>query len=279
MATYEVGETLVWGIEVKTSAGVLANPGTGPTATVTMPDGTTAAAVVTTTGTGLFTASYASVQAGRHRVKWSASGANSAGFPSSDVADALPADPRYIISLDDARAALNVAAASRVNDDELRGYLVAAGIVVEHLAGAASGLTATKVESRDGGRSALALYERPTSITSVVEVGTTLAATDYYLDSAGNLWRGSHPGAGVWSNSGRTVITYVTGSGILAENVKLAAAHLVRHWWNQTQQSYRPYMGATMDEPASVMVAGYAVPNFVVDLLAPSMANRMPGFA
>jgi hypothetical protein len=190
-----------------------------------------------------------------------------------------PALPRLIIPLADARAALNVAASSRVNDDELRGYLVAAGIVVEHLAGAASGLTQTKVESREGGRSALALFERPTSITTVVEDGTTLTSGDWYLDGSGNLWRGDYPGAGTWSRLGPTVVTYVTGSGILAENVKLAAAHLVRHWWNQTQQSYRPYMGATMDEPPSVMVAGYAVPNFVVDLLAPSRANRMPGFA
>ena len=279
MATYEVGETLVWGIEVRTSAGVLAAPGTGPTATVTLPAGTTAAAVVTTVSTGVYTASYVSVSAGRHRVKWSASGANSAGFPSSDVADVLPADPRYIISLDDARGQLNMAASSRSNDDELRGVLAACTAIVEHLVGAV--LPATVVESRDGsGRSSIALHEYPAAITTVVENGTTLAATDYYLDSAGILWRGSQPGAGAWSASGRTVVTYTAGASTIPPNVLLAARELVRHLYQQGQQSYRPpAYSAWFDDAGTTMALGYAVPNRVVELLRPSMANRVPGFA
>jgi hypothetical protein len=279
VSTFKVGNTITWSLAVTTSAGVAADLGGGnPTATVTLPDGTTQGATVTKPSTGNYVAAYLAVQAGRHRVTWTGSGANSGDLPYDDVADVWPADPRLIIGLADARAALNTATSSRVNDDEIRGYIVTAGIVIEYLAGAASSLTQTKVESRDGGHMAIGLYQMPTTITTVVENGTTLAATDYYLDSAGTLWRGAYRGAGTWSSIGRVVVTYTTGSGVLAENVKLAAAHLVRHWWNQSQQSYRPYMGA-IEEPTTTMVAGYAVPNFVVDLLAPSAHNRMPGCA
>jgi hypothetical protein len=279
VSTYQVGNTITWGLAVTDATGVAADVGTGPTALVTLPDATTSAATVVKVSTGTYTATLTAAQAGRHRVAWSGSGVNSGGLnPYTDVADVWPADPRLIIGLADARAALNVASSSRVNDDDLRGYLVAAGVVIEHIVGTV--LTRTIVESHDGyGRMGIALNEMPTAITTVVENGTTLAATDYYLDTAGVLWRGAHPGGGTWSGIGRTVVTYTAGSSTVPQNVILAAGHLIRHWWNQTQQSYRPYMGATMDEPVGVMVAGYAVPNFVVDLLAPSMSNRMPGFA
>jgi hypothetical protein len=250
------------------------------TSSVVLPDGTTAPAspiTLTKTATGRYAGSLVSTQPGRHRPVSTATGAN-AGGPYTDVIDVWPADPRLIISLADARAALNTAPTTRVNDDELRGYLVAAGIVIESMVGTV--LTRTVVESRDGsGRMSISLHERPTAITTVVENGTTLAASAFYLDQSGTLWRGSSPGAGTWSGLGRTVVTYTAGSSVVPQNVILAAGHLIRHWWNQSQQSYRPYMGSAAEDMGAVMVAGYAVPNFVVDLLAPSRANRMPGFA
>lgn len=279
MPTYEVGQTLVFGLKVYDAANALADVGTGPTATVTKPDGTTASASVTKVTTGTYTATYTASAAGRWRCVWAGSGANSGGLPYTDVADVWPADPRLIISLADARAALNVATSSVVNDDELRQFVVGAGIVVDHLVGTV--LTQTQVEYRSGGgKAGIGLYQHPQSITSVVEDGTTLAAGDYCFDEAGILWRGSQPGAGAWSSSGvrNVVITMVAGTAVVTENIRLAAAHLVRHWWTQSQQSYRPYMGG-VDEPMTTMVAGYAVPNFVVDLLAPSLHHKVPGIA
>jgi hypothetical protein len=57
------------------------------------------------------------------------------------------------------------------------------------------------------------------------------------------------------------------------------AANLIRHWWDQgLQQSY--YVSGEPDMAVgATTIAGYAVPNFVTDMLTPSMSSRVPGFA
>ena len=277
--TATVGQTLAFGLKTYTAAGVLADVGTGPTATITLPDGTTAAGTVVKDSTGTYTATIAASLAGRYRCSWSGSGTNSGGLPYVDVADVRAADGRLIVSLSEARAALNVPSTSVTNDDELLGYIYAATVVIEHIVG--SVLVATKVETHSGsGRAALRLAQLPTSITSVTENGTTLAATGYCYDTGGLLWRGSRPGTAAWSNAAprNCVVTYTAGSAVVPDNVVKAAANLIRHWWDQgLQQSY--YVGGEPEMTTSTSIAGYAVPNFVVDLLKPSMSNRVPGFA
>lgn len=275
--TTTVGQSLQWGLKTYSTAGALANVGTGPTAVVVLPDQTTASATVTNTTTGTYTAALVATLPGRHRVTWEGSGANSGGLPYVDLADVWPADPRFLISLSDARAALNVPATRVVDDEELRGYLTAATIVVENLVGPV--LVDTRTETRSGNYEAfLTLAAHPSAVTEVVEDGTTLAATAYDFDEAGMLWKGGRPHAGLWSGAGlrNVTVTYTVGAAVVPENVRLAAAHLVRHWWQQSAQSY--YVGGAVDE-VGTYVAGYAVPAYVVDLLKPSMGGRMPGFA
>ena len=277
MTTWQLGQTVSWPLEIRDENGALADLGGGnPTATVTLPSAATAAASVTKTATGIYRADLVSTLAGRHVVTWTGSGTNSGALPWSDVADVWPADPRMIVSPADARAALNTLAASRVNDDELRGYLVAATLVIEHLAGPK--LQATRVEYHTGaGRPAIGLHRPPAAITSVVEAGTTLAASDYSLDNGGVLWRGSGRFGGAWSSvsTRNVVVTYTTGEAIVPQNVVLAAAHLVAHWWRQTQQSPRPAFGEDIGA-GGIVVAGYAVPHIVTDLLSAS-DTRLPG--
>ena len=55
MATYIVGQTLVFGFKTN-STGALVDVGTGPTCTVTKPDGTTTSGSVTKVSTGTYTA-------------------------------------------------------------------------------------------------------------------------------------------------------------------------------------------------------------------------------
>lgn len=275
--TTTVGQTIQWGLKTYTTAGALGNVGTGPTATVVLPDQTTTGATVTNTTTGTYTAALVATLPGRHRVTWEGSGTNSGGLPYVDLCDVWPADPRFLISLADARAALNVPASRVVDDDELRGYLTAATIVVENLIGPV--LVDTRTETRSGNYEPfLVLAAHPTAVTEVTENGTTLDATAYDFDESGMLWKGGRPYAGRWSGAGlrNVVITYTVGAAVVPENVRLAAAHLVRHWWQQSAQSY--YVGGAVDEVGSY-VAGYAVPAYVVDLLKPSMGGRMPGFA
>lgn len=277
MSTIEVGQTITWALTNHNSAGALTDAGALPVATVTLPDGTTTTATVVKTTTGTYSATLVSTQAGRHRVRWTSSGADSGGFPYTDLADVWPADPRLIISLADARNALNVPSGTRVNDDELRLFIAATTPVIEDIAGPV--LAATKVESRDGdGRTCIPLYEYPSGITSVVENGTTLAASDYYLDSAGILWRGASKGAGRWSSTGRIVVTYTVGSGVIPPNVILAAREEVRFLWQVGQQGQRPAFNGG-DTTTGYTPTGYAVPNRVLELLAASTGNKVPGIA
>ena len=278
MSTYQVGNTITWGLAVTDAAGVAADLGGGnPTAMVTLPDGTTATATVTKASTGNYTATYTATQAGRHRVAWSGSGANSGGLPYVDLADVWPTDPRLIISLADARAALNVPTGTRVNDDELRLYIAATTPVIEDIVGPV--LAATVVESRDGdGRQGLPLYELPTAVIGVVEDGVTLTAVDYYLDAHGILWRGASKGAGRWSTSGRVVVTYTVGGASIDPNIILAAREQVRFLWQVGQQGQRPaFNGGGGD--TGYTPTGYAVPNRVMELCAASRGNKVPGFA
>jgi hypothetical protein len=269
--TYTVGQTIVWGLKTYSPAGALADLGGGnPTATVTKPDATTTTATVAKTATGTYTGTFLTTLTGRHRVSWTGSGDNSGGLPYVDVADVWPVNPRFLISLADARAALNVAAATVVDDDELRGYLTAATVVVEHMVGP------VLVDTREvtvSGRDRLSIpLDGITGVVEVVEDGSILAAADYCFDEHGNLWRGSRPGSGVWSGAGvrNVAVEYTVGAAVVPDNVRLAAAHLVRHWWQQGQQSY--YVGGEPEAIGAGWVAGYAVPNYVRDLLAPSMS-------
>jgi hypothetical protein len=281
VATYEVGQTLVFGLKTYDAAGALADVGVTPTATLTKPDGTTATASVTKTATGTYTATYTSTAAGRWRCTWTGSGANSGGLPYVDVADVWPADPRLIISLGDARAALNLASSAVTSDDEIRLYIAAATEVVESIAGPQ--LAASHTETHTGGGYALGLFHKATAITAVTEDGTALTSGDYSLDTnSGLLWRGTYPGAATWSadTTAGISVTYTVGASAIAPNVILAARELVRHLYAIGQQPWRqPYGGGIEDALMSTTPSGYAVPNRVLDLLKPSMAGRLPGFA
>jgi len=281
VAAFEIGQTITWGIKSysDTLGGTLADVGTGPTATVTKPDGTTASATVTKSSTGTYVATIAATTLGRWRITWAASGANSGGVNGyTDLADVVDYS-RLIVPLGDARAALEVPSTVVVNDEELRRYCSAATVVVENIIG--SVLVASKVETLSGEwRSALPLTQHPTAITSVVENSVTLAATNYCYDGGGLLWKGSRPGMGAWSGAAprNVVVTYTVGAAVIPDNVLTAAQLLVRHWWNQGAQGGY-YVSGEPDVMTSSTIAGYAVPNFVVDMLAPSMPHKVPGFA
>lgn len=274
MSTYELGQTLVFTLQVVDDAGAAADLGGGnPTCTVTRPDGTPTTAVVTKPSTaGLYWGSVASSnQAGRWRGVFTGTGANSGKLPYTDVIDVWPADPRLIIGLADARAELNHV--SNVNDDELRLYIAAATPVIEEIVGAV--LVATKTETFDGGKSAVLLSERASTVTSVTVDG--VATTNYVanLDS-GIVYSGSS-GAPTCFTAGRqnVVVTYTTGSSTIDPNVVLAARVVVAHLYQNGQQARR---GKNQPD-VTVLPSGFAVPTRAIELCAASKHRRMPGFA
>ncbi len=273
MALFDLGDVANLTVTVRTSAGVVADAGT-VVCSVGLPDGTTVTPAVAKTTTGTYQAAYTPTIPGRHNVRWVATGANAASY--TDVFDVLAADPRFIISLSDAKDSLNIT--NTAHDEELREYLAAATDVIESIAGPV--LARTVVETYDGGCTSLLLRNVPVaSVTSVVEASTTLAPTDYAFDPvAGTLTRV----VGIQPYSWRVgfqniVVTYTVGSSTVPYYVILAARELIRHWYQRGQQAPRPAFGGAAADTDGVYVAGFAIPNYVVGMLSPS--GGIPGIA
>lgn len=272
MTTYEVGQTLTFGLSVYDDAGALANVGTMGQATITRPDGTTTTVTPTTSATGLYAAAHTSTQAGRYRCTFTGTGANSGALPWTDVADVWPADPRLIISLADAKGELSTE--SNVNDDELRLYIAATTPVIEEIVGRV--LAATLTETFDGGKAAVLLSEHATAITSVTVGG--VATTNYVANlDAGIVYAGTStsPTSFTWGRQ-NVVVTYTTGGSSIDPNIVLAARVVAAHLYRVGQQKRS---GKSSPDEVTILSSGFAVPSRAVELCRGSRDRKMPGFA
>lgn len=273
--TYEVGQTVSLTLITYSAAGVAADLGGGnPTCTVTLPDGTTAAATITKTGTGTYVATYVCTQAGRHRLTWAGSGANSGGLPRTDVADVWPADPRFICSLDDVKAELNLPAGVVINDDELRLCIAAATPVVEALVGTV--LQSTITETFDGGSEAVLLSQRAASVTSVTVNGSAVSYVPNLTSGIVHAGTSTGPSRFAYGRQNVTVM-YVAGGTSVDPNVVMGARIIAAQQYQVSQQG-RAGRGRGIDD-VTVISTGYAVPNRAIEYLKPSAKRRMPGIA
>lgn len=280
MPTYELGQTLTVRMQVYNGAEppALADLGGGnPTCTVTKPDGTTAAGTVAKPSTGVYDGSLVSTLYGRYVFTFTGSGTNSGGLPWSNVVDVWPASPRFICSLEDAKAELNIPGSVNVNDDELRRYITAAMPIVEDVVGRV-GPGVVEVETFDGGVGGVALAERVRSVTSVVVDGVALTANDYVVNAASGIIYAGRQGNGVFA-SGRqnVVVTYTSGDQDVPPNVVTAGAIIAAHLYSVGQWS-RSGRGRT-DETIVTTGSGFAVPSRALELLGSSAHRSMPGFA
>jgi len=268
VALFDLGDVANLTVTVRTSAGAAADAGT-VVCTIGLPDGTTATPAVSKTATGTYQAAYTPTVAGRHTVRWVATGANASSY--ADVFDAFPANPRFLISLDDLREALNLAATNTTHDAELRLYLAAATCVIETLD--RPYLQETRTHTFDGGSASLVLPEAPiasvVSISNTPQSGTpeTIPATSWRANTySGIVTALERFPAGVQN----ITVTYTVGEAQIPANVLMAARELCRHWWQRSQQSPRPSFGGMGADGESVYVANYAIPNFVIGLLQPA---------
>jgi len=279
LSTYELGQTITFTVQVVDDNGTAADLGGGnPTCTVTKPDGTTTTATVSKpSGAGLYWGSVASSsQAGRWRGTFTGTGTNSGRLPFTDVVDVWPADPRLIISLDDAKAELNHV--QDVNDDELRLYIAATTEIVEHLVGRV--LSTSLTETFNGGKTAVLLSERATAITSLTVDGVSLTASEYVADLTSGIVYAGSSGAPYCFTYGRqnVVVTYTTGASSIAPSVISGARTIAAHLYASSQQSRRG-RGRSGDGDGTTLVLGYAIPNAAVEKLSNQRHNRMPGIA
>jgi hypothetical protein len=273
----DLGDSVPLGITVTDSSGNPANASI-VVLTVTQPDGTTVNPPVANPSTGSYTVTFVPTLVGRHSLRWVSTNPASAFV---DVFDVASSTPDLIMSLADAREQLRrVPGKSTADDDELRLYIASTSRIIEDIVGSQSIQTRTFVTN--GGGSVM-LPDAPVTVLSVVENGITLSpATDYVIDYPGGIIR---RGTTLWSWSffggyQNIVVTYTVGSGVVSENVRLAARIILGHLWSTTgaQAAVRPQLGET-SSPDAEMPSPDDIPPAAMALLRPSTPNKQPVIA
>jgi hypothetical protein len=223
---------------------------------LTRPDGTNFTPPTINT-TPAVSVTFTPDMAGRWLIRWTSSTVIGAY---TDIADVWPQDPKFIISLDDARTALQMAPNTPPETlDDLRLYIAAATPVIEDMVGPVSIRTTTQRVQK--GWAFAALYDRPNSVTSVVlDDASTVPVGDYTVDLGPGIVTFNYALA-----QGAT-ITYATGPALVPQNVRQATRELVKHWW----QLGRNTRGGTAPPAEAWTPAGFAVPRRVIELCEPS---------
>ncbi len=235
--------------------------------TVDQPDGTSATPSVVPDGVGRYSALFVPTQAGRHVVRWSATGAYSAA--QTDVLNvAAAADSVALISLLEAKQHLNMDLGSGDNDDELRGFITAASRVVERYTKqviARRTITEDATPDRTG---VVVLQTAPVvSVTSATSLDGVTIYDATVVDAANGI---------VSVPAWETVrFTLVAGYGQVPEDTIKATQIICAHLWEtQRVQAVGPGFNATGELSAPEIGRGYLIPNQAAQLLGGRAPNR-----
>jgi hypothetical protein len=270
--SYDLGAAVPLSTTVKDASGALANAG-NMRLTVTLPDDTTAVVdPVAPASTGVYSYAYPTVQAGRHQVRWLATGANATAY--TDVFDVRAAAPPMLFSLASAKAKLDIPATSTGDDEELREFIEATTAAVEFFVGPVARRTVQQVVQGD--REAWVLHTTPVlTVTAITPLQSWQQAIDVSaldVDSHTGILRRTD---WLWFFSGDYRVTYTAGRAIVPPNVSLAAKLILQHLW---RTKYGAARGATSSDDflatEQVPGFGYAIPNRALQLL---QADRDPG--
>lgn len=274
--------------------GGLIDPETGPTLTVTLPDGTSDGPIdPVQDSVGIWHADYVTTQAGRHVARWVATG--DGAFSSVEVFNVDDADPGYLFGLADAKKALGWdpnKATSR--DAQLLEHVAAVTPVIEDIVGPV--VPRTVDEWYDGGGSSIMLLQTPViSVTTLAEswgAGNTRTLTledlsgagpfdgfGYTVDLATGLVRRRSSGVAAMFPAGRGNVhaVYVAGLRQVPPNLLLAAKEQLRLLWQLGQQGNRPGFGDTEDADLQTTASGFLTNARVIQLCGG--AQRIPGIA
>lgn len=262
---FDLGAVVPLGTEVRDSAGSLANAG-AMALTITLPDATlVTSSPVTPTSTGVYAYDYTSAQAGRHTVRWVATGLNAGAY--TDSFDVREAAPPAILSLADAKKHLNKT--STTDDDEIRSWVEAITAGIEGLCGPVT--VRTVVERHDVTRArmiclrsipALAL----TTVAPILTGGTSYTVGDLDLDTETGIVQREDGGV----LYGPLRVTYTAGRRIVPAAMSSAARIILQHLWRTQQGPGRPQLGVgDFDVTEPIAGFGYAIPNRALQLLEP----------
>ena len=281
MAVYDLGDVAALGVTILDAAGNAANA-TSVVATVAAPDGTTSTPSVTNSGTGLYDIAYTPTQYGRHTIRWVATGTNASAYADEfTVRDFLALG---VVSFDEVKAHLNIAASNTTNDEEIRRFIDAATDLAENYVGCILGRQTFASEMYDGNVEHLRLRNpRAMTITSVYENGLLLQSTDYVLDPTGQRLYRVTTGAisspsyfGIWApGANNIVVSYVAGFVNPPAAVRQGVLEIIRHLW-QTQRGSASVMGRVQTGDDFYPSSTFSLPRRAMELLDPA---SLPGLA
>lgn len=287
-ALHDLGDVIPLSIFITDDTGAAADAG-AVVLTVTLPDGSVLTPAISHPVTGSYTYNFPTTQAGRHTLRWVATGANASAY--ADEFDVLPADPGLIIGLDFARGGLQIPAGQTLNDEDLRDLVAAARGPMEDICGPI--LKRNCDEWYDGGSYDIRLLWAPVvSVTAVVEClgsGSTRTLTEQPLDGGtfnaygytidkddGLLTRRTSGSATCFIGGRRNVhVTYVAGRAVIPEHIRRATRRLISWLYRTELQGQRPANQGP--EKVSYTPSGFAVPKAVIELCGADA--RIPGMA
>jgi len=268
---FDLGDVVPLTIDIKDANGDPANA-TSVTLTITLPDATVITPGVNNPSTGRYQFDYPTVQPGRHAVRWVATGSNAGAH--TETFDVRPASPNVILSMAEAKAALNVN--TDKDHEEIRGHLESITDAIEFLVGPV--VRKTVVERHTPGPY-LVLRASPvislTSVTGIPSGSPTYDVSDMDID----------PATGILTFlDGRSFtvpvrVTFVAGRTVVPAAIREASVIMLIHMWNvQRGSGGLPSVagrGADGDytlrqswEPP-VPGFGFSIPNRALELLAP----------
>lgn len=225
---------------------------------------------VAPTSTGVYVYNFTPTEAGRHTVRWVATGTNASAY--TDEFEVVVGNTGGV-PLADVKAHLNFHGVATTNDEELRNFILTATRIVENVVGSINPVTKTEIVGRYGTTDTLALLFAPVlSVTSVTSYGgAVIDVTTLRSDFTQGLLRFTPP----WSYfvTPATVVYRVGRLSVPAE-VRMAILDLVRINWRPQQGGNRSaYDEATDSGPGSYEL-GFFVPNGVIGSLS---TERLPG--
>jgi hypothetical protein len=262
--------------------------------TVTLPDQTTVTPAVTHAGTGQYSATYITTQAGHHLVTWVATDATAPGSQ-TDSFDVWPLGEMAILPFADAKRALRIPATDTQEDDFVRECNEAVTNAVEWLCGPV--LVQTVVEVlRVGGLtvmlskipviSLVAWASLPPGLPSgtftvsmansgpmfpMLVYGVTYPLNQLVVDQKRGEVRHS---AGLPFYYGPFFWQYTAGRAVIPQCITYGARAMLRHLYEMERGGTGGLSVGSADEETIQTPFGFAIPNRVVEMLAP---EALPG--
>jgi hypothetical protein len=178
-----------------------------------------------------------------------------------------------ILTLDEAKQQLNIAAGTTTYDEELTAYVDATVDAVAGYVGPIDATSVTQVVRQRVG--VLTLDRLPVlSLTAVTdaETGTTVDTTGWVVDPASGVVQAY----GTYIPARTLRVTYLSGRDTAAAGVSLAARVIVQHLW-QTQRGPSARTRSAPEDVSAVPGFAFAVPNRAIQLL--ERYRSLPGMA